>query len=203
MKLHWTANAIGNVHAMSNCMRIAVFLERDGVLNNANGEAAPRSLDHFKINRAAIEPLELLKEAGFLLLATTNQPGLSLGEVARRDLDLMHEMLMRQLPLDDILVCPHEESDACPCRKPRPGLLKEASFKWHVELDRSYVISDKWQDSEAARQVGCVSLLIDSPRNGTGHHDYVIEDIEEAAERIVHIEQRRPAPVATTTGFGA
>lgn len=174
-------------------MKIAVFLERDGVLNNTQSEASPRSLEEFRINLDVAEPLWLLREAGFLLLATTNQPGLSRGDLPRRDLDLMHSMLQRQLPLDDILVCPHLEEDDCPCRKPRAGLMKEASFSWHVELDRSYVISDKWQDSEAARQVGCISMLINSPRNGSGHHDYILEDVDGAVQKILQIEQNRPA----------
>lgn len=174
-------------------MKIAVFLERDGVLNNTQTNASPRSLDEFHINQEVAEPLHMLHEAGFLLIATTNQPGLSRGDLPRHDLDRMHSLLQSKLPLDDILVCPHLEEDDCPCRKPRAGLMQEASFSWHVELDRSYVISDKWQDAEAARQVGCVSILIDSPRNGSGHHDYILEDVEDAVEKIIHIEQSRPA----------
>jgi D-glycero-D-manno-heptose 1,7-bisphosphate phosphatase len=173
-------------------MKIAVFLERDGVLNNPACAAPPASAAEFRVNREIGEMLDLLKQVGFLLIATTNQPGVSRGDLSRRELDLMHERLQRELPLDDILVCPHEQADNCPCRKPNPGLFQEASFKWHVELDRSYVISDKWQDAEAARQVGCVSLLLNSPNCGTGHHDYVVPDIESAFERIVQIEQKRP-----------
>lgn len=184
---------IGQLYAISNRMKIAVFLERDGVLNNTQCKAPPRSLEEFRINQDIAEPLWLLREAGFLLIATTNQPGLSRGDLPRRDLDSMHAILQRQLPLDDILVCPHLEEDDCSCRKPRAGLMREASFAWHVELDRSYVISDKWQDSEAARQVGCISMLIDSPRIGSGHHDYILDDVDGAVEKILQIEQTRPA----------
>lgn len=182
-------------------MKIAVFLERDGILNNAGCAVSPSSLQEFQINDEAAEPLNLLRDAGFLLIATTNQPGLSRGDTPRRDLDSMHDLLRRRLPLDDIFMCPHEASDDCPCRKPKPGLFQEAAFKWHAELDRSYVISDKWQDAEAARQVGCVSLLLDSPRNGKGHHDFILEDLEDAVGRIVQLEQLRPA--LADSGAGA
>lgn len=174
-------------------MRIAVFLERDGVLNNPGSAVKPTNTREFAVNQVVSEPLRILKEAGFLLIATTNQPGVCRGDISRSELDLMHLRLRRELPLDDILVCPHEESDDCPCRKPSPGLFQEASFKWHIELDRSYVISDKWQDAEAARHVGCVSVLLDSPHCRAGHHDYIVPDIETAFERIVQIEQKRPA----------
>lgn len=170
-----------------------MFLERDGILNNADGAQPPNRVEDFHINQEAKEPLNLLKEAGFLLIATTNQPGVCQGSTPRRDIDLMHELLRRTLPLDDILTCPHEVTDDCPCRKPRPGLFQEAAFKWHAELDRSYVISDKWQDAEAAHQVGCISLLINSPKNGKGHHDFILNDLNDVVGRIVQLEQSRPA----------
>ena len=61
----------------------------------------------------------------------------------------------------------------------------EAGFKWHVDLDRSVVISDKWQDAEAARIAGCTSILIDSPWNGPGHHDFKVESFEAAVDKAV------------------
>src|SRR5437016_9030416 len=127
-------------------MKPAIFLERDGILNLArverNHQMTPLSVEQFEVNPDAVEPLRELKAAGFLLIATTNQPGLSRGYQSRRDLDLMHLQLRRRLDLDDVLVCPHDEMDRCPCRKPQPGLLTEASFKWQLDLDRCFVVSD-------------------------------------------------------------
>jgi D-glycero-D-manno-heptose 1,7-bisphosphate phosphatase len=173
-------------------VKAAIILERDGILNRVRVEhqhqVNPRSIEEFQIVTTSREPLEELKQAGFVLLATTNQPGVSRGYLARRDLDLMHDLLKRELPLDDILVCPHDEMDDCPCRKPRPGLLQEAAYQWHLDLERSFVISDKWQDAEAARQVGCTSLLIRSPWNGQGHHDFILSSLEDAATRILQLQ---------------
>jgi D-glycero-D-manno-heptose 1,7-bisphosphate phosphatase len=173
-------------------MRAAVFLERDGVLNHARVErllqASPRTLDEFKIKEEAIEPLRALKEAGFLLLATTNQPGLSRGYQSRRELDLMHNILQRRFALDDMQICPHDEMDRCPCRKPKPGLLTEAAFKWKLDLDRCFVISEKWQDAEAAHNAGCTSLLIKSPWNGSGHRDFILPDLQAVVHKILQIQ---------------
>ncbi len=103
----------------------------------------------------------------------------------------MHDILRRTFPLDDILVCAHDEADHCPCRKPRPGLLIEAAFKWHLNLDHSFVISDKWQDAEAARTAGCTSLLIKSPCVGQVHHDFhSCPDLSGIAEKILHLKQQ-------------
>ena|SRR6266496_1128506 len=169
-------------------MKSAVFFERDGILNLAKVErqqqVSPRSLDEFQINQAALEPLQKLKAAGFILVATTNQPGLSRGYLPRRELDRMHDLLKQKLPLDDILVCPHDESDRCNCRKPQAGLLTEAAFKWHIDLKRSYVVSDKWQDAQAAHVVGCTSLMLQSPWIARGHHDFVLLNLSGLVQKI-------------------
>src|SRR5881275_697640 len=173
-------------------MKSAIFFERDGILNLAKVErhrqVSPLSLDEFQVNGAALEPLQKLKAAGFVLVATTNQPGLSRGYLPRRELDRMHTLLKQRLPLDEILVCPHDESDRCPCRKPKPGLLTEAAFKWHLDLERSYVVSDKWQDAHAAHVVGCTSLLLRSPWIDKGHQDFVLSNLSEVVQKIHELQ---------------
>src|SRR5512138_31798 len=175
-------------------MKRAVFIERDAILNEVRSgpkqQISPLTLEEFKVNLSAKEPLQKLKASGFVLIATTNQPGLSRGYQSRRELDRMHDILRRTFPLDDILVCPHDEADHCPCRKPRPGLLIEAAFKWHINLDHSFVISDKWQDAEAARTAGCTSLLIKSPYVGQVHHDFILSDLHGIAEKILRLKQQ-------------
>jgi histidinol-phosphate phosphatase family protein len=172
-------------------MKLGIFIERDGVLNQARVErqhqVSPLTVDEFRPSVAAAPLLQKLKKAGFVLIATTNQPGLSRGYQSRRELDLMHAILLRTMPLDDILVCPHDETSRCPCRKPNPGLLVEAGFKWHLDLTRSFVISDKWQDAEAARAVGATSFLIQSPWLGSVHHDLVLTDLRAVTGKILQL----------------
>lgn len=175
-------------------MKRAVFIDRDAVLNEVQvgpkQPISPMTLEEFKVKLTAKEPLQKLKAAGFVLIATTHQPGLSRGYQSRRELDRMHEVIRRVFPLDDILVCPHDEADHCPCRRPRPGLLIEAAFKWHLTLDHSFVISDKWQDAEAARTAGCTSLLLNSPWVGQVHHDFILPDVEAITEKILRLKQQ-------------
>jgi histidinol-phosphate phosphatase family protein len=162
------------------------------VLNRAKVErghqVGPLTLEAFRINTEVAPLLQRLKQADLVLIATTNQPGLSRGYQSRSELDLMHRLLRRALPLDDILVCPHDESDGCPCRKPGAGLLREGAFNWHLNLDRSFVISDKWQDAEAAHQAGCISVMLDSPWLGTVHHDLVLPNLRAAVEKILQLQ---------------
>jgi D-glycero-D-manno-heptose 1,7-bisphosphate phosphatase len=147
-------------------------------------------LEEYRVNTKVKGLIRALKSNGFVLIVTTNQPGLSRGYQSRRELDRMHELLRRTFPLDDILICPHDEADQCPCRKPRPGLFIEAAFKWHLNLDHSFVISDKWQDAEAARTAGCTSLLLQSPWIGQGHHDFVLPDLKSIVQKIIQLRQQ-------------
>ena len=169
-------------------MKIGVFIERDGVLNRVRVErqhqVSPVMLEDFHVHPGVKTQLQRFKTAGFVVIATTNQPGIARGYQSRRELDRMHEKLRRELPLDDLLVCPHDETDACPCRKPKPGLLTEAAFRWQLDLDRSFVISDKWQDAEAARIASCTSLLIQSPWLGSVHHDLIVTSLAVAVEKV-------------------
>jgi D-glycero-D-manno-heptose 1,7-bisphosphate phosphatase len=172
-------------------MKPGVFIERDGVLNkmrmNGDHPLVPLTATEFEINPEALSLLKRLKAAGLILIATTNQPGLSQGQLSRRELDRMHDLLRRSLPLDDIYTCPHAEADRCPCRKPKPGLMLEARFKWHLDLERSFVISDKWYDASAARSVGCTSLILKSPWVGSVHHDFLMPNLPAAVDKILQL----------------
>ncbi|MEO5803193.1 MAG: HAD-IIIA family hydrolase [Verrucomicrobiota bacterium] len=174
-------------------MKAAIFLERDGILNLARQEkgqqVAPLTLDQFKVNSEAVAPLLQLKRAGFLLIATTNQPAMSQGSISRWELDRMHESLRRTFSLDDIFICPHVKDEFCPCRKPQAGLFSEAAYKWHIDMERSFVISDKWHDAEAARIVGVTSLLVKSPWIGDGHHDFVLPDLAAIVKKIEQLQR--------------
>jgi D-glycero-D-manno-heptose 1,7-bisphosphate phosphatase len=176
-------------------MRAAIFIERDGILNQDRVEKdqpmPPMCFEQMAPKIEALEPLRELKAAGYLLIATTNQPGLSDGSLSRRELDRMHEVLRQMFCLDDIFICPHAASDSCPCRKPKPGLLTEAAFKWHINLDHSFVLSNKWQDASAAHNAGCTSLLIASPWIGKGHRDIVLARLADVPAKIAQL--RAPA----------
>lgn len=179
-------------------MKCAVFVERDGILNReirkGNLLQPCARLEEFEVLDDAVDALARMREAGLLVIATTNQPGVSQGLLSRRELGLMHSLLLKRLPLDDIMVCPHDAGDHCPCRKPKPGLLLEAAFRWHVDMDHSFVISKMWPDAEAAHVAGCTSILINSPWIGSGHHDYVVRSLEGAVEKVLQLHRLNHSP---------
>lgn len=143
----------------------AVFLDRDGVLNRAvvsnRKPGVPMTLREFLILPDAPACLEELRQLGFKLLVVTNQPDVARGRQSRENVEEMHSVLRRALPVDDILACFHDDSDNCACRKPRPGLLLEAQQKYGIDLSRSFLIGDRWKDIDAGNSAGCKTVLID------------------------------------------
>ncbi|SPE40402.1 D,D-heptose 1,7-bisphosphate phosphatase [Candidatus Sulfopaludibacter sp. SbA3] len=143
----------------------AVFLDRDGVLNRAivrEGKPyPPASLAELEIVEGAAEDLARLKQLGFLLLVVTNQPDVARGTQTRETVDSLHRVLQGALPIDEFLVCDHDDADACACRKPRPGLLFQANDRMGVDLHRSFLIGDRWRDIDAGRAAGVRPVLID------------------------------------------
>jgi D-glycero-D-manno-heptose 1,7-bisphosphate phosphatase len=145
--------------------RAAVFLDRDGVLNEAHVQGGvpmpPGSLEAFRILPGAAEACTAFSAAGLVLVVVTNQPDLSRGALTPADLEAMHERLRESLPLDDIVVCPHDDHDGCPCRKPRPGMILDAARRLDLDLNRSVCVGDRWRDVEAGRRAGVHTVHID------------------------------------------
>ncbi len=107
------------------------------------------------------EACRKLREAGFALILITNQPDIARGVIAENEVAEMHARLQRYLQLDDIRVCPHDDSAGCDCRKPKPGLLLDAAKTWNIDLGSSYLVGDRWRDVEAGQRAGCRPLFID------------------------------------------
>jgi len=149
--------------------RPAVFLDRDGVLNQPVVREGipfpPATPDEFEIYPDVVEGCARLKEAGFVLIVVTNQPDIGRGTQSRETVEAMHAKLRAAVPtLDAIEVCYHAGSnhgDPCDCRKPKPGMLFRAAANHSLDLKRSFVIGDRWRDVDCARAAGCRAVFID------------------------------------------
>ena len=111
-------------------LRPAVFLDRDGVIVvpefRDRRSFAPRRLQDFRLYPEAAASLQKLKRAGFLLAVVTNQPDVGNGLMSRSEVEAMHEIMRRELPLDAIKVCFHGQVEGCDCRKQKPGMISRA-----------------------------------------------------------------------------
>lgn len=146
-------------------MRRAVFLDRDGVINRAlvrDGKPYPPA------NLAAMEmlpgvggALQALHDAGWMLIVVTNQPDVARGTTPRSDVEAINQHLQQSLPIDEFRTCYHDSIDRCDCRKPKPGALLAAAKEHNIDLSASYMVGDRWRDTEAGEQAGCMTIFID------------------------------------------
>jgi D-glycero-D-manno-heptose 1,7-bisphosphate phosphatase len=169
----------------------AVFLDRDGVINRVvlrgGRPYAPTVLEEFEFLPGVREAVHTLSYSGLRVIVVTNQPDVAKGLVRREVVDAMHEKILSVLPIDEIKVCYHVDDDACGCRKPKPGMLLDASEKWSLNLSMSYMVGDRWRDIEAGRAAGCKTILVgDGYAERTAKDpDAVVASLFEAAQLIV------------------
>ena len=170
-------------------MSRAVFLDRDGVINEIvmrDGKpASPRTLDEFALCAGIDEPLRRLVDAGFRLFAVSNQPDVARGLLEAEVVAQMADRVRATLPVEAVHTCPHDDSDLCPCRKPRPGLFREIAEQQQIALAASYVIGDGWKDVQAGSRAGCRTILLQRPYNDGITADHVVGDVAAAADLIL------------------
>ena len=146
-------------------MKKAVFLDRDGVINKAfikDGlPKSPNSLNELKILPGVKESISRLKKLNFICLVVTNQPDVQRGKIKKNTIIKMNNFLKKEIELDDIFVCYHDDQDNCNCRKPKPGLLLQARKKWNVDFKKSFIVGDRWRDIQAGKKVGCKTIFLD------------------------------------------
>jgi D-sedoheptulose 7-phosphate isomerase len=143
----------------------AIFLDRDGVLNHAKVRSGkphpPAGEAELEVTANARGLLQRLKEQSYKLLVVTNQPDVSRGITTRDMVEGINRKLAKELPVDEILVCYHSDSDNCDCRKPKAGLLLEGARRHQIDLAASFMVGDRWRDVEAGQNAGCQTILID------------------------------------------
>jgi D-glycero-D-manno-heptose 1,7-bisphosphate phosphatase len=174
-------------------LKPAAFLDRDGVLNRSfvrEGKPyAPRSLPEFEILPGVLEALQRLKQAGFVLVVVTNQPDVGNGLVDRQVVEAMNEQLRQTLPVDEIIVCYHSQTAGCLCRKPKPGMLLQASETMMIDLEQSVMIGDRAGDVAAGKAAGCKTVFIDCGYGEAkpSEMDWVAGSLAEAVDQLLGV----------------
>ncbi len=172
----------------------AVFLDRDGTIcEDVNYLSRPEQL---KIFSFAAEAIRLLNEKNFLVILITNQSGIARGFFDGNALREIHEKLVLQLTeqnakLDAIYFCPHNSVDDCACRKPKTGMIEQATKDFSIDLKNSWMIGDKWIDVETGFRAGTKTALV---LTGYGQKDIqqlerkpdiIAESLFETVEKII------------------
>ncbi len=179
-------------------MRPAVFLDRDGTINEEVGYL--NHLSRLRLIPGAARAIRRLRKAGLAVVVVTNQSGPARGYFPASLVHEVHQELRRRLAqegaeLEGIYVCLHHPEEGCACRKPQPGLVLKAARELGLDLSRSYVVGDRWVDIELARRTGTRGVLV-LTGYGRGELEYVLpqkglfpdlvaRDLEEAATLIL------------------
>jgi len=160
---------------MSRGPRPAVFLDRDGTLIEEVGYLD--RLERLAFFPWSVDAVRLLNHAGFLVVVVTNQAGVARGMYEESFVGEAHQYMDETLKAGGARVeayyyCPHHPDGSvaayrrqCECRKPAPGMLRQAERELGVDLGRSFVVGDRWLDIQMAQQVGAAGILV---RTGYG-----------------------------------
>jgi D-glycero-D-manno-heptose 1,7-bisphosphate phosphatase len=183
-----------------------VFVDRDGVINemvpSPEGPDSPRSVDEFKLLPGVGGAIRRLNALDLQVVLVSNQPGAAKGKYPASNLDAMTELMKSSLEKDQaflngIYYCMHHPEavvagyrEVCECRKPKPGLLRQAASEMNLTLAGSYMVGDQPKDMTAGKTVGCTTVFVDPGgfREVPGEADYVCTDLVAAAHLIVQLE---------------
>ena len=143
-----------------------VFLDRDGVINKEKSDYI-KSISELEIFPDVAKNIELLKNAGFLVVVITNQSAINRGLITHEMVNQIHVSIQNYLKangtcVDGFFYCPHKPDENCNCRKPKSGLLHQAILELNIDLNSSWMIGDSNSDIEAAISIGCKAIKIDN-----------------------------------------
>lgn len=203
--------------------RRAVFLDRDGVINELRyvGDEGrietPMHPSQLRLVPGVAEGLNALRQAGYALILVSNQPGMAKGQFDSRMFERIRRraaglLKQRGARLDGEYYCFHHPAalraayrKRCRCRKPQPGLILQAAREHHVDVARSFMVGDGLVDVEAGRRAGCrtilvahvSSLLTRLMRSKQLRPAYVAENFQEAVAHILAADGRCRGTVQT------
>lgn len=189
-------------------MRPAVFVDRDGVINELARDPvsglleSPLSVDQVRLLPGAVEALARIADAGYALVGASNQPAAAKGKVSLEQLRAVQARVLELLAQAGVefaafKVCWHHPEAVvdglggrCDCRKPAPGMLLEAIEELGIDPAASWMIGDSDADVLAARAAGVRSILLEHGpsahrRAGGAVADAGAPDIAAAAAMVV------------------
>jgi D-glycero-D-manno-heptose 1,7-bisphosphate phosphatase len=158
----------------------AIFLDRDGVINRKMPEGDyVKDWSEFFFLPGVFEALEILKSKDVLTIIITNQSCIARGIISERQLQDLHDKMQREIQvhngnIDAIYFCPHDISDGCDCRKPKPGLILKAIEEFWIKkikfnFNESYLIGDAESDIIAGQAAGLKTIRLGSSLEFPSH----------------------------------
>tara|TARA_E500000178_G_C16701989_1_gene608633 strand:+ start:190 stop:711 length:522 start_codon:yes stop_codon:yes gene_type:complete len=167
----------------------AIFLDRDGVLNVPiiikKKTYAPTNMYKFRLYPNVKKLCKKLKKK-YLLIVVTNQPDIKKGKLKIEELELMHTKLKNEINYDELYFC-SSISKTSFYRKPNPGMLLKAVKKFNINIEKSYLIGDRWSDIEAGKKIGCKTIFINRNyyEKKPKYPDFIVKSFSQAVRIIL------------------
>lgn len=176
-------------------MKKAVFLDRDGVINEVKTERVTfvNRPDQFYFLEGVLEAIKLLTDSDFEIFVVTNQGGVGLGYLSHEQLQSIHEHMLKEIEkaggfIQEVSCCTHKPHEGCECRKPEAGMLLDLANKYDIDISRSYMVGDREVDIEAGRKAGCTTILLADSTSHLYKADNMFSNLMEAAEFILKLK---------------
>jgi len=170
----------------------AIFLDRDGIINRAIVREGmpypPVKPDEMELLPWTLRSFAKLQSAGYMLIGVTNQPDVARGKQSREEVEAMNAWIQERVPLQEILVCYHDDRDNCDCRKPKPGLILRAAARYSLNLLESWMVGDRWKDIAAGQAAGLKTIFVDYHYHEiyrSNPADFVVEDTAQIDDIIL------------------
>ncbi len=109
----------------------------------------------------AREALDRLRRLGVRTGVVSNQSGVGAGTLTLAQVEAVNARVEDLLgPFDTWHFCPHGRDEGCTCRKPAPGMVKDACTELDVPPERCVLVGDIGTDVEAAEAAGAHGVLV-------------------------------------------
>jgi D-glycero-D-manno-heptose 1,7-bisphosphate phosphatase len=151
-------------------MRPAVFLDRDGTINE-HTKGYVTSWRQFRFLPNSLAALKELATSDYKIIVVTNQSAVARGLMTKEDLEEIHGRMLAAVEeaggrIDAVYVCAHHPDDKCICRKPLTGLLELAKETFELDLKGSWMVGDNTKDVETGKRAGCRTVLVHTGYGG-------------------------------------
>jgi D-glycero-D-manno-heptose 1,7-bisphosphate phosphatase len=144
----------------------ALFLDRDGTINNDEGKYYIFKPSDFQLNEGVGERVKQFQDEGYLIIIISNQGGIAKGIYSHADVTKVHDLMTEKfnywgVKLTEIYYCPHHQGIGnCLCRKPESLMIEKAIARFNIAAENSLFIGDSSRDIEAAERVGVKAIQI-------------------------------------------
>lgn len=168
-----------------------LFIDRDGTLIEEPEDEQIDSFSKLKFKPGVFRNLSFLRRhTDFRFVMVSNQDGLGTDSFPEETFWPVHNFILQTLEgegitFDDQLIDRHFPEDNSPMRKPGTGMLTEYLNNPQYDLAHSYVIGDRDNDEQLAKNIGCQALIID--RDGMTWDK--VAELAYAGERIAEVKR--------------